>query len=181
MKISLNNKLLILLVFVGLVAFAVTMRLLPHPPNFAPIAAIAIFSGALLPRRYAYILPLVAMIISDIFIGLHPLVYATWGSFALIAIMAEYTMRGPNISKMVGTTLAGSLIFFVISNFAVWAQGTMYSQNFAGLVQCYYNALPFFRNTAMGDLTYVAILFGAYFIVKIFAKQLKYIYLGSKA
>ncbi|MDQ5953348.1 MAG: hypothetical protein QG647_82, partial [Patescibacteria group bacterium] len=64
MKISLNNKLLILLVFVGLVAFVVTMRLLPHPPNLAPIAAIAIFSGALLPRKYAYILPLVAMIIS---------------------------------------------------------------------------------------------------------------------
>ena len=181
MKISLNNKLLILLVFVGLVAFAVTMRLLPHPPNFAPIAAIAIFSGALLPRKYAYILPLVAMIISDIFIGLHPLVYATWGSFALIAVLAEYTMRRPNVSKMVGTTLAGSLIFFVISNFAVWAQGTMYSQNFAGLVQCYYNALPFFRNTAMGDLTYVAFLFGSYYLIKIIVKQSKSLAISIRA
>ena len=181
MKISLNNKLLILLVFVGLVVFAVTMRLLPHPPNFAPIAAIAIFSGALLPRKYAYILPLVAMIISDIFIGLHPLVYATWGSFALIAVLAEYTMRRPNVSKMVGTTLAGSLIFFVISNFAVWAQGTMYSQNFAGLVQCYYNALPFFRNTAMGDLTYVAFLFGSYYLIKIIVKQSKSLAISIRA
>ena len=181
MKISLNNKLLILLVFVGLVAFAVTMRLLPHPPNFAPIAAIAIFSGALLPRKYAYILPLVAMIISDIFIGLHPLVYATWGSFALIAVLAEYTMRRPNVSKMVGTTLAGSLIFFVISNFAVWVQGTMYSQNFAGLVQCYYNALPFFRNTAMGDLTYVAFLFGSYYLIKIIVKQSKSLAISIRA
>lgn len=181
MKISLNNKLLILLVFVGLVVFAVTMRLLPHPPNFAPIAAIAIFSGALLPRKYAYILPLVAMIISDIFIGLHPLVYATWGSFALIAVLAEYTMRRPNVSKMVGTTLAGSLIFFVISNFAVWAQGTMYSQNFAGLVQCYYNALPFFRNTAIGDLTYVAFLFGSYYLIKIIVKQSKSLAISIRA
>lgn len=149
-----------------LVVFVVLSRLLPHPPNFAPVAAIAIFAGALLPRRWALGLPLVAMIVSDLFIGLHDLVLFTWGSFALIALVSAKLLKGRlSWRNSVAASIGASVLFFVVTNFGVWLQGNMYARTLAGFVECYYMALPFFRNTLLGDMAYTLGLYGLYVLV----------------
>ncbi len=154
-----------LLIALSLVVFAILFRLLPHPANFAPIGAIAIFGGAILPRRWALSLPLAAMIVSDLIIGLHPLVWVTWGSFLVIALASNHFLHKINPSRVIGASLSASVFFFVVTNFAVWAQGWLYPITAQGLANCYINALPFFRNTLLGDLIFSAVLFGAYALV----------------
>lgn len=156
-----------------LIAFAVFSRLMPHPANFAPIAAVALFGGALLPRRLAISLPLIAMIISDLVIGLHPTIYATWGSFAIIALVSSMKFKTVNMTNILTSSLAASVFFFVVTNFAVWIEGRLYAPTFAGLVNCYYNALPFFRNTLLGDLVFTSSLFGIFALSAYLAKQFR--------
>ncbi len=146
---------------------AVILRLLPHAPNFAPIAAMALFGGTYLNKKFALLVPLVAMIISDFFIGFYDLKleFAVWGSFLLIGIIGLWLKKHKNIPNIIGATLFGSALFFIITNFAVWAFSPWYSHNFTGLLQCYVKALPFFRNTLLGDLFYVGVMFGIYELV----------------
>lgn len=151
---------------VVLVIFAVLSRWLPHPANFTPIAGIAIFGGSLLPKRWALVLPLIAMIISDLIIGLHPLFMYTWGSFVLMAWVSHRYLKNPTTFKVVGASLGASILFYVVTNFAVWAEGLLYPRTWAGLLNSYYMALPFFRNTLLGDLFYSSALFGAFALVK---------------
>lgn len=145
-----------------LIVFAVTIRLLPHPANFAPVAAIALFGGAVLPRRLAVWVPLSAMIISDAFIGFYDIMPVVWGCYALIALASSYLLRRPTFKKGVILMLGSSLFFFVVTNFAVWASSAMYPHSLTGLLDCYAMALPFFRNTALSDIVYTGLLFGAY-------------------
>ena len=147
---------------VVLIALAFFGRVLPHPANFTPLAAVAIFGGVVLPRRWAVTLPLVGMVLSDLVIGLHPLIAYTWGSFALIAIGSSWLMKKVTVASALGASLSASVLFFVVSNFGVWAEGRLYDRTLSGLVSCYYNALPFFRGTVLGDLVFVGMLFGAY-------------------
>lgn len=145
-----------------LMIIAISTRLMPHPANFTSVAAVALLGGSLLPRKWALSLPLIIMIASDLIIGLHPLVAFTWGSFALIAFLGHRYLRNVNAGSVVVASLGSSILFYIISNFGVWLQGQMYTMNWSGLVACYYNAIPFFRNTMAGDLVYSAVLFGAY-------------------
>jgi hypothetical protein len=164
-KIIQQDNTIKLLVALSLVVFAVVFRLLPHPANFAPIAAIAIFGGAILPKKWALSLPLTAMVASDLLIGLHSLVWVTWGSFLIIALVSSRFLRKVSPAKIFGASLSASVFFFVFTNFAVWAEGLLYPRTTQGLINCYYNALPFFRNTLMGDLVFCGALFGAYALV----------------
>lgn len=145
-----------------LIVLAALLRLAPHPPNFAPVAALALFGGAVLSRRLAIIMPVSAMILSDLVIGLHSLVVVTWGCYALIALASSYWLKKPSLARTSALTISGSLFFFVITNLAVWLQGTLYPRTLAGLVSCYALALPFFRNTLLSDIIYTASLFGLY-------------------
>lgn len=154
-----------ILLAVGLITFAVFGRLLPHEPNFAPVAAVAIFGGVILPRRLALSVPLLAMIISDLFIGLHSLFLLTWVSFAVIALLGNYVVKAVKPSVVVGASLGASVFFYLVSNFGVWLEGRMYSMTFSGLLDCYYQAIPFFRNTLLGDMVFTTLLFGAYALV----------------
>lgn len=138
------------------------MRLLPHPANFAPVAAVSIFGGAILPRRVAIWVPLGAMMLSDAVIGFHNLIPVTWGSYALIALASSRWLRKPTILKTAALTISGSIFFFVVTNFAVWLTSGMYARTWNGLAQCFTLALPFFRNTALSDIVYTAALFGIY-------------------
>ena len=148
-----------LLITLGLIS-----RLLPHPANFAPIAAIAIFGGLYLPKRWAIVLPVVAMFVSDIFIGFYTwqIMLAVYGSFAIVGLIGLMIRKNKKFHTVLGGTILGSIIFFLITNFAVWAFGAMYAHNFAGLLQCYAMAIPFFKNTILGDLFYTGILVGAF-------------------
>lgn len=151
-----------LIIALGLIGAGTAMRLLPHPANFAPIAAIAIFGGSVLPRRLAIWVPLAAMMISDWFIGLHNLIILTWGCYALTAWASSVWLKRPTWWRGLILTVGGSVGFFVVTNFGVWLVGGMYPHTWSGIASCYGLALPFFRNTAASDLLYTGALFGLY-------------------
>lgn len=152
----------LLYIALSLVVFGVIMRLVPHTPNFAPVGAIAVFGGAVLPRKLGWWLPLAVMAASDAVIGLYPGIAFTWAAFLLVGLFGQ-TLRRSNTWLRIGAgAFGGALIFFAVSNFGVWAQGGLYPHTLAGLVQCYAMGLPFFRNTLAGDLAYNTLLFGAY-------------------
>jgi hypothetical protein len=157
-----SDKNLRVLIAAILVIMGVSSRLLPHPPNVTSVAAVAIFGGTLLPGGWAVALPLVSMVASDMLIGLHPLIAFTWGSFALIAWLSPRLIKQTKPSIVLSASLLASLLFFVISNLGVWVEGRLYARTLSGLVGCYVSALPFFRNTLLGDLLFTGLLFGTY-------------------
>ena len=136
---------------------------LPHLPNFAPIAALALFGGTYLNKKYALVVPVVAMFIADYFIGFYnPLVMASvYGSFLIVALIGIWLRNNKTIQNVIGGCLTGSILFFVITNFSVWlAPQFYYQRTIQGLLECYTMALPFFRYTIAGDLFYVGAFFG---------------------
>jgi hypothetical protein len=145
-----------------LIALGVTARLLPHPANFAPITAIAIFGGAVLPRRLGVWVPVVAMVFSDVIIGLYSMIWVTWSCYLIIAIVSSYWLRKPTVIRGAILTLASSVFFFIVTNFAVWLGSGMYVHTIAGLMRCYAMAVPFFRNTVFSDGLYTSVLFSLY-------------------
>lgn len=169
---KIKNTILIptLLILLGIVT-----RFLPHPANFAPIGAIALFGALYLPKKYALIIPLVAMFISDIFIGFYSwqIMSAVYGSFILAGVMGLIIRKKKNFFSVISVALLSSMLFFAITNFAVWAFGTMYIHNFAGLIQSYTMAIPFFKNSLLGDLFYVGVLVGGFeFVQSVIKKRL---------
>ena len=152
-------------VVTGIVVLAVVLRMLPHWPNFTPLAAMALFAGTWMKRReLAFAIPLAAMLISDIFLGFHQTMIAVYIGFALIVLVGFYLRRNVKVHTVIMASLASSVIFFVITNFAVWMSGMVgYPMTAGGLVQCYVAAIPFFRNAILGDLLYNTIFFGSFY------------------
>ncbi len=161
------------LIAILIVVLAISTRLLPHPDNFTAVGASALFAGVYLKKKYALWLPLAIMVISDMIIGLHNLIFFTWGSFMLMGIIGLWIRKRKNIPNVIFGTVTGSLSFFFITNFAVWAFTPMYAKTAQGLVQCYLMGLPFFRNTIAGDLFYVGVIFGAYEAVRYLLPKLR--------
>lgn len=171
MKISNQTKLVIA---VGLIVLAVVLRYAPHPPNFAPIAAIGLFAGVYLPRRYAIILPLAAMVISDLFLGFHGLIFWTWGSFIAIGLYSALVLRkNHSLSMIIASSVGASIFFYLVTNFGVWVEGTLYPPTIAGLTSSYVNALPFLRNTLAGDAFYTLGIFAIYELAVYYSSQAK--------
>lgn len=148
---------------VGLIILAIIARLLPHPPNFAPIAALAIFGGAYLPKRWSFAVPAIALIASDILIGFYNpgVMLAVYASFALAYLIGRSTRNKKRPTLILGGTIIGSIAFFLITNAAVWMFGSGYDPGIAGLAQSYVAGLPFFKNTLLSDLLYISLLAGA--------------------
>jgi len=136
---------------------------MPHPPNVAPIAAIALFGGLYLQKRMAFILPIAAMLVSDLFIGFYSwnMMAAVYMSFILMVGIGFMVKRHKRFSTILSGTLLGSLLFFLITNAAVWGFGTMYPHTLEGLMASYTMAIPFFTNSLMGNLFYVGMLVGS--------------------
>jgi hypothetical protein len=138
-------------------------RLLPHPVNFAPIAAMALAGGVYLDKRFALIIPLIALLLSDLIIGVYPILIFVYGSFVLIGLIGLWLKSHKKVLPVFGAALFSSVLFFIITNFGVWAMGPeAYPRTWNGLVECYVAAIPFFRNTVFGDLLYTAALFGVF-------------------
>lgn len=158
------------LVLAGMILAAAASRLIPHPPNFAPIGAMALFGGAcFVSKRMAFLVPLAAMLLSDLAIGLlsgdlslgfHRLMPVVYGSFALIVCLGFSLRRRRKLVPIAGAALASSVLFFALTNVGVWALGSLYPKTWEGLVACYVAAIPFFRNTLLGDAVYTTVLFG---------------------
>lgn len=150
-----------------LITLGVIARLLPHPPNVAPITALALFGGAYLPKQYAIIIPLAAMLISDIFIGFHGTMLYVYGSFAAIGLMGLWLREKRSPGKILGLSAAASLLFYLVTNFGVWAHpASWYPHTLQGLMQSYLMGLPFLRNTLIGDVGYTTAFFGGYELAK---------------
>src|SRR5665213_3259997 len=145
-----------------LIAAGVLMRILPHPANFAPITAISIFGGSVLPKKVSIWVSLGAMMISDAFIGFYALMPLIWACYLLIALASSRWLRPASLIKGATLTLSASVFFYVVTNFGVWATSGMYAHTWSGLVSCYTLAIPFFRNTLLSDAIYTAALFGIY-------------------
>ena len=151
------------IVLVCMILAAAASRLIPHPPNMASITAVALFGGAYLSdRRLAFLVPMAALFLSDLVLGLYSHMEIVYGSFALVVCLGLLLRKRRTPLRIAGAALSSSILFFVITNFGVWAFGSLYPRTFAGLVACYVAAIPFFQNTLMGDAFYTAALFGGF-------------------
>ncbi len=161
-KINPNFWVVTLMVFA-----AAFVRLLPHPPNFAPIAAMALFGGAYFNKKsFAFIIPLMAMFLTDAIIGFYSTAWLTYLSFALIVVIGIVMLKKVSVKKLIFASITASVSFFAITNFGVWALGTLYPKTPAGLMESYIAAIPFFQNSLIGDLFFVGVMFGVYELVK---------------
>ena len=159
-----------------MVLLAAFSRLLPHPPNFAPIGAMALFGAAYFSQRYlSFAIPIASMWLSDLvlnnvvysqyfdhFVWFYPGCYWTYGVFILIGLIGLITLKRIKFQNLILASLLASILFFLVSNFGVWFSTNMYPKDFSGLVTCYTAGLPFFKNTIIGDLVYSGALFGAF-------------------
>lgn len=157
--------------FYALVVLAAASRLLPHPPNMACVGAVGVFAGCYLRGRVAPLIPLSAMLLSDLVghwlelpgMGLYsPVAMAcVYLGFAAAAYLGRLLQNDRGPLRIAAAATGGSVIFFLLSNFGAWASG-MYPMTVDGLIACYTAALPFFRYTLGGDLLYAGLLFGAF-------------------
>ena len=165
-----------LVVLLSAIAAAAALRLLPHPPNFSPIDAMALFSGAYLGRRtisLALTAPLTAMLMSDSVLGFYSGFWITYLAVAAIVLIGSLALSRRSVVRIGLAALAGAITFFLVSNFGTWALSGMYAHTSAGLAACYVAAIPFFQNTLAGDLFYATILFGGFALAEHFVPRLR--------
>jgi hypothetical protein len=149
---------------------AIVLRLVVHPENVTPVGAMFLFSGGTFrSKRDSLLVPLAALLLSDYAVDhfRYGGRYAwfspyTWIGFLLVGLLGWTLRKKLTVARVVVTSLAGSVIFFLVSNFGVWMGWKLYSPTFGGLINCYVMALPFFRNSILGDLVYAGLMFGSY-------------------
>lgn len=145
----------------ALIALAAALRIAPHPWNFTPVGAMALFSGAVIRNRYiAMAFPLLAMFAGDVLVGFHKLMPVVYASFLLSVAIGSLLREKRSIVRIAGATFLGALQFFLVTNLAVWAFLGSYPYTPAGLFACYVAGLPLFGNTLAGDALYATLLFG---------------------
>ena len=146
-----------------LILLAAVLRILPHPWNFTPIGAMALFSGSVFRGRWLrFAFPLLALFAGDAVIGFHELMLVVYLSFMASVAIGIWVGENRKVFRIAGGTLLGSIQFFLLTNFAVWAVFTTYPKSFAGLLACYTAGVPFFWNALGGDAFYATLLFGGY-------------------
>lgn len=163
---TLRTDALIVLFLIGL---DVAARLLPHTPNFMPLTASALFAGMMVSRRpLALLVPVAAMLVSDAALGFDDwrIAAVDYVALTLPAMIGMLGRRYRWSRVLVPAAISSSLVFFAVSNFAVWAFSGMYGHDLAGLAQCYALALPFLKYTMAGDLAWIAVLFGSTLLVQ---------------
>jgi len=135
-------------------------RIIPHPPNFTPILATAIYTPYMVNDKWiAVLIPLSAMFIADIIIGFHPYMLWVYGAIGLSTLISSWSMRFNKKYIQLGVmAILSSILFFIITNFAVWAIWDYYPKTIDGLIICYIKAIPFFQNTLLGTIIYTAII-----------------------
>lgn len=153
---------------------AAGIRLLPHPANFVPIGALALFGGSYLPKKYALTIPFAVMFASDMFLGIHSTMPYVYGSFILISLVGISLKNRVNFTNVLLASLSASVFFYLITNLGVFLSTNLYPKTATGLLECFMMAIPFFRNTLLGDLFYNGMFFGSFALVKRFYFKLAY-------
>lgn len=170
----LTPRFIFITVAVLLAAFS---RLIPHPFNFTAVGAMALFGGSMLTdKKLGFIIPLVALWISDVlldnliysqyfdgFVWIRPGFYWVWGTFALVTVLGMFLIKKLNLLSVAVASVSSATLFFLVTNFGAWLGSTLYPQNFAGLIEAYVAGLPFYRNDVLGTLFYSGVLFGSYY------------------
>lgn len=153
---------------------AAALRLVPHPPNFSPIDAMALFSGAYLGRRaIAFVAPLAALLLSDALLGFYQGMATVYSAVALVVVIGWWLSLRRTPLRIAAAAVAGSVTFFVITNLGMWLFSGFYPVTYTGLVACYAAAIPFFQNTLAGDLFYAVLLFGGFRIAELMVPRLR--------
>ena len=151
------------LIIAAIIIFAAFTRIMPHPPNFTPIIAMGLFGGAYLKdKRWALLVPVCAMLLADVFLGFHGTMIWVYGSLIIITTIGFLLKRGVTLKNGAIATIGGSLLFFLVTNFGVWASGSFYPKNVEGLISCYAAGIPFFGNTLGGSIFYSSLMFVGY-------------------
>ncbi|MGC6437745.1 MAG: DUF6580 family putative transport protein [Flavobacteriaceae bacterium] len=155
-------------VIFAIMVVAILARLVPHAPNFTPVTAIALFGGFYCSNKIlGYILPLAIMVISDLFLGFSSISIFVYAAFLFVSFIGTQTKK-----LSIWSVILGSFSFFVITNFGVWLLG--YPKTWIGFAECYTLAIPFFRNSLLGDLFYSGVMiFGFQLIQKYSLKEIQ--------
>ncbi len=144
----------------GMILAAAASRLIPHPPNFTPVAAIALFGGAQFAgKRAAFLVPLAGLFLSDLMLGLYALMPVVYGAFALVVSLGFWLRHQRSALRVTSAAVLSAVLFFVLTNFGVWAFSALYPKTVTGFAECYVAAIPFFLNMLLSDLVYSALLF----------------------
>lgn len=157
-----------------LLVLGISSRLIVHSWNFTPVIALALFGGVYLKKKQAIILPLILFAVTDLILGFHKVMFFTWGSVVLIALMGLWVKKNKNLKTVLGGGLASAVLFFVVTNFGVWLVSGMYPMTLTGLAECFTLAIPFFRGTLLGTFVYGLILFGTYEVVAARIKETRF-------
>ena len=166
-----NNK--YILVFLLIIVTSFSNVLLSNIPNFSPVASVALFSGFHLSnKKIALLIPVICMLISDYFIGFHSLMWAVYLSFSATVIIG-FLMKKANGKLIFLNSVLSAVLFFIITNFAVWAMGSFYSKDFTGLITCFTMGIPFFKYTLLSSIIFSSILFGGYVLFNQFVNYIK--------
>lgn len=164
-----GSPLLRSILILALILLAAALRIAPHPWNFAPVGAMAIFSGAVIrDRRLAFLVPVLAMAAGDIWVGFHKLTPLVYASFLVSVAIGRLLREKRSVARIGGATLLGAVQFFLVTNFGVWAFLGSYPLTARGLLACYLGGIPFFWNTLGSDELYAALLFGSFALVEHF-------------
>ncbi len=158
----LNNKKLTntLALSLGLVILILLGRFLPHPPNFTPLLAVALFSGAVFARQpLAWLIPMLALYASDLLLGLHGSMAFVYLAVLAIVLLGQWFLRQASLLSVLGVSVVASVGFYLLTNFGVWLLYDWYPPTLAGLLACYIAALPFFTYTLASTLAYSLLLF----------------------
>jgi hypothetical protein len=161
-----------MLVYV-LLAAGFLARVMVHVPNFSPVIAIALFSGVYVDRKYALVLPLAIMAATDLVLGFHSTMPFTWGSMILTAGLGMLLRDRRSSASIFGGSLAGAVLFYLVTNFGMWFTTAMYPKTWGGLMDCYAMGVPFFRTSVVGTLVYATVFFGLYEIAPARWKHVK--------
>ena len=174
-KQKLNSSFSYLVILAVLIALGVAGRLLPHPPNFTPMAAIALFAGFIFIKRYMAVVDVISTMLLCDYFAFGSLSVSWFGSKSMFVVyiallfpivFKNFLQKKLGVLRIFGAALASSSVFFLATNFAVWAFSPMYEKTLEGLVLCYTMAIPFFQNTVAGDLIWSGAIFGTYFVLR---------------
>lgn len=171
-----ENLLYRLLLALAFIVVAAALRIAPHPWNFTPVGAMALFSGAIIKdRRLALAFPLLALVAGDLFVGFYKLgvMFLVYASFALSVFIGRFLQSRRTVLSISTATLLGSAQFFLVTNFSVWWLLGSYPRTARGLAACYAAGLPLFWNTLAGDSFYAALFFGAFALAERFIPILR--------
>ncbi|HEY6263772.1 MAG TPA: DUF6580 family putative transport protein [Candidatus Acidoferrum sp.] len=157
-----------------LIVLAAALRIAPHPWNFTPVGGMALFSGAVLrDRRLAFLFPLLALFLGDLFIGFHELIPLVYASFLINVAIGLWLCDRRTVVRISLATLLGAIQFFLVTNFAVWQFLGTFPHTASGLLVCYVAGIPFFWNTLAGDALYATLLFGSFALAERFVPALR--------